>query len=642
MGSDLKKIKKYYGEEMMHLCRELFPTILEEDGALLKIMESTFPHSRYLYDDIIKDDQVNTFKDFIYDKYSNPDDTKKKSETFKSPFELMDKAGYILYECHSEADIQKFSKYYASDEALCTFAGGRLNTSLVFFAVKKNVDDIKRENFPNPERQDEYGTSVISIQYRRGDRNTLSVKNRYNHTVDNPDATFSNNLDNIIEGLNDSFERTYNLSFTGSHEKFELTNYIRTVDGKYYKYNYEINGIYYGPDNAVIENFELVEKYQEREKYLIIDNVIIDLIDKKIYTHDHSDKYIEELNNITKIEVLKVPNSNRKTVTLIMNTGDKVVFEVNRYNRIIKLNDDYTKTISYAALAHSGYISQVVMSKAVECGDNFLLEDGAISKIEMPHVRHIGDNFLRMCTRINVLRFPEVETIGNYFMRINDVIKELYLPNVVTIGDYFMDLNRSVESLIMPNVKAVGSWFMASNNKVKTLEMPNLETADGNFFSYNRTIKKISLPSLTSVGNGFFYYSEAEELYVPNLTIIGDRFMYKNDIIREISLPSTIKIGHDFINCNQVIKQIYTPNLVIVGNNFLTFNKKIKSLDLPKLELCGDNFLKYNVVVSKVNMPKVQCIGIGFLMYNHVYNKDFLNFMEEVEATSGKKLVRKR
>lgn len=29
---DLKQIKNKYGENMMHLCRELFPTILESDG----------------------------------------------------------------------------------------------------------------------------------------------------------------------------------------------------------------------------------------------------------------------------------------------------------------------------------------------------------------------------------------------------------------------------------------------------------------------------------------------------------------------------------------------------------------------------------------------------------------------------------
>ena len=41
-SNELKKIKKLYGEKFMHLCRELFPTILEKEGALTEILNSTF------------------------------------------------------------------------------------------------------------------------------------------------------------------------------------------------------------------------------------------------------------------------------------------------------------------------------------------------------------------------------------------------------------------------------------------------------------------------------------------------------------------------------------------------------------------------------------------------------------------------
>lgn len=81
----------------------------------------------------------------------------------------------------------------------------------VFFAIKTNVDSIQRKHFLNPERQDEYGTSVISIQFTKDESCTLSIKNRYNHRVINCDATFSNNLDNIIPGLTRSFEKYYGL-----------------------------------------------------------------------------------------------------------------------------------------------------------------------------------------------------------------------------------------------------------------------------------------------------------------------------------------------------------------------------------------------------------------------------------------------
>ena len=205
MIDDLKIIRKKYGEKMYHFCREAFPILLEEPGKLSKLLMDNFHESHSLYDDIEVDGELNEFKNYIYSLV----DVENNNEIveIKTPEELMAEAGYDLFECYSEEDIQKYKKYYAPGEELCTFRGGRLNSCRVFFAVKKNVDDIRREDFKNPTRQDEYGTSVISIQFEKDGTNTLSIKNRYNHMVNNPDATFSSNLDNIILGLTDSFEK---------------------------------------------------------------------------------------------------------------------------------------------------------------------------------------------------------------------------------------------------------------------------------------------------------------------------------------------------------------------------------------------------------------------------------------------------
>ena len=191
MIDDLKVIRKKYGERMYHFCRESFPTLLEEPGKLSKLLSDNFYESHFLFYDIVADGKEDEFKNYIYSLV----DVENNNELvqIKTPEELMSEAGYVLVECYNEGDIQAFRKYYAPGEELCTFYGGRLNRCRVFFAVKKNVSDIKREDFKNPKRQDEYGTSVISIQFTKDGTNTLSIKNRYNHTVNNPDATFSNN-----------------------------------------------------------------------------------------------------------------------------------------------------------------------------------------------------------------------------------------------------------------------------------------------------------------------------------------------------------------------------------------------------------------------------------------------------------------
>ena len=139
MNNELKQIKKKYGERMMKLCRSLFPTILNEEGKLIEILDSTFGHPKYLYDDIMEKKAINSFKNFIYSKYENEDNEKKK--TSKTPFQLMKEVGYTLYECKSEEDIMKFRKYYTEDEELCTFKwGNRLDTNydkLCIFCSKR-------------------------------------------------------------------------------------------------------------------------------------------------------------------------------------------------------------------------------------------------------------------------------------------------------------------------------------------------------------------------------------------------------------------------------------------------------------------------------------------------------------------------
>jgi len=54
MNYDLKIIKDNYGEKMMHLCRELFSTLLEKEGLLSSLILKKFNPSRFLYNDILE------------------------------------------------------------------------------------------------------------------------------------------------------------------------------------------------------------------------------------------------------------------------------------------------------------------------------------------------------------------------------------------------------------------------------------------------------------------------------------------------------------------------------------------------------------------------------------------------------------
>ena len=321
MEKDLKWIKNKYGEKMRDICRSEFPTLLEVEGLLPSILEEYFYAYHSLGHDIEVQDKIESFKYFILSNVTQEEE-KRSVDTSLSAVELLDKAGYILYpECKTEEDIQSFRHYYFRGdgkvpvytngsaptmyhgEELCTFNGSRLSSCRVWFAVKKNVDEIKRENFKNPDRQDEYGTSVISIQFTRGKYSTLSIKNRYNHTVKNPDNTFNSKLDNIIFGLSDAFERDYGVKNTRANTRsdFELENYVYANDGKMYPYNMEINNVYYCPDNIIIDNFE-VKKF-DKSHQVLVDYFIVDTKDGSVYLYDKNikDSFVDILEGEKKI-----------------------------------------------------------------------------------------------------------------------------------------------------------------------------------------------------------------------------------------------------------------------------------------------------------------------------------------------------
>ncbi|MBR3161128.1 MAG: hypothetical protein IKF19_00150 [Bacilli bacterium] len=426
MNKDYSILKKYYGEDFAKLCRELFPTLLEKEGLLSSIILSKFAPNKFLYNDITKYTASektitnlikNNFKNYIY---GFTEDKKEIIQTNKTVKELLSDAGYIFYECKTDEDIQSFKKYYTKDEEICTFAGGRLNSCYVFWAIKKDVEKIKREKFTKPKRQDLYGTSVISIQITR-EGNTLSIKNRYNHHVENPDATFSNNLDNIIPGLTYAFEKEFGIKINQSESNvLYLPNYVLSDDGKYYKYNYEINNIYYCPNNIIIDNCKVIEL--DTSRYLLIDYFIIDFKEKiiKLYDNTIEDSFIDSFTEIKNIGIIK--NKDRKEI-------------------IIKQKNNET--------------SKIVINKL-----------GQIIEIDNEHLKRIGNKYLHWNSTLNKINLPKLLIIGDWFMPNNKDLTKIYLPNLSEIGCFFLLSNKKLTKAYLPKLKSIGEYFLKNNEKI--------------------------------------------------------------------------------------------------------------------------------------------------------------------------------
>ena len=551
-NEELKKIKKKYGEKFMHMCRELFPTILEEEGRLLSLLEDTFGNNfKNLYDDIYNNLLDDRFKALIYDKFA----PKVVIEPIEGsePYELLDKAGYTLYECTTEEEIQKFKKYFANDEELCTFKGGRLNYCIVFFAVKKNVDEIKREDFNDPRREDEYGTSVMSIQFTKRGVCVVSIKNRYNHTVRNPDATYGNDLDAIVPGLEKSFETL--LEERGLYlnhdnvEKLEIPGYVVASDGKHYKYNMEINGRYYCPENIVVDYGQAI-KVGSPEKKILIESFVVDLINKTIAQYGsgfYKDSFTDALKDIERIEVTRdKASANGDRIITIKRKGTDVPIEIriDKHNCIIGYTNMDLKEVGDSFLLYNKKMQHLSLPMLEKTGINFLGFNSALRKLSLPKLKEVGKGFLFGNRFLEKLELPSLEEAPNDFLRFNEGLRELELPSLKKAGDKFLGKNVRIFSLNLPNLEVIGEAFLVENSKLEELKLPKAKKIGNHFMIMNTQISNFEAPNLEEVGDYFLYGNmELRRIVLPQLISAGNSFLYYNESLEEIDLPRLREIG---------------------------------------------------------------------------------------------------
>ncbi len=548
LNKDLKYIKKKYGEKMMHYCRECFPTILNVPGKLVEILNTHFYCVKdSLYNDIKENHKESEFNDFVYSNagLKNEYDIRDVSKT---PKELLDDAGYDLFECKTVEEVNSFKKYFILGEQLCTFLdpASRLENKYVFFAVKKNILDIKREDFLIPDRQDEYGTSVISIQFTRDKNNHLSIKNRYNEVVNNPDSTFDNNLDNIIPGLTMSFYKAYGIrEIFDENSEFQMENYI-SIDGEYFKYNYKLNDIYYCTNNIIALNGKVI-KY-DPEKYIIMDYFIIDLVNKKVDVFDNKlrDSFSEVIGKIKNIEIVR-------------GEKDKKVYITNEEDNIFELT-----------LSFDNKLIGIKNNMIDKLPNRFLISGQYLKNMEFSNVREIGNDVLYANTDLEHFNLSKAEVIGNYFLANNIKLTNIDLNKTIMIGDDFLKRNIIVESINFDSLQRVGNSFMFSNKGLSSIVIPNLSYTGKCFFKSNDKVLFASFPSLQETGD--FFMNDAKNLRMfeaDNLRVTGDMFLMANKELDYISLPNLIKTGKLFLAANQIIMSVNLPNLSYLPKYFL-------------------------------------------------------------------------
>ena len=624
-SKELKKIKKIYGEQFMHLCRSLFPTILEKEGLLLEILESSFSNnSPTLFQDIIDNGLEDSFKDYIYSKV---DVEKEEMEAIKqkTPYELLEEAGYDLYECHTEEEIQKFKKYYAENEELCTFRGGRLDRCVVFWAIRKDAEELRREDFTEPKREDEYGTSVMGIQFSKIGKCTVSIKNRYNHSVNNPDATYGNDLDKIIPGLTQSFKEL--LSERGLEldaqnvEKFEIPGYTVASDGKYYRYNMEVNGIYYCPGNVIIDNGKVIKL--DPEKQMLIDYFIIDRTKKTITLYDSTigDSFTKGHEDIKKIEMInekdeKGKKTDNRIIKIYKDKTEPIEIKIDGNNQIIGYRNEEITEIEHYFLLYNRELRKLSLPNVTRIGHHFLFSNIKLTELDLPKVTKIMDYGLTDNQGLTKLSLPNVIDIGDDFLSYNQELAQLDLPKVTQIGNGSLYANRGLTELYLPNVELIGYKVLCCNNGLKKLNLPNVRHIFANVLTDNMALTELSLPKVTDIGDYFLSNNrKLTEVNLPNVVNIGHGFLSENKVLTKLSLPNVKHIWRRFLSKGGALEKLSLPNVVEIGDSFFE-ESQLRILNLPKVERIGSNCLKHNTRLRRLSLPKVKEIGTDFLKFN--------------------------
>lgn len=203
-----------------------------------------------------------------------------RETTQEEIIEDFNKAGYDTVIFDDEEKIAECKKYYASGEVICTYnnLSGRMSQYHMLIAIKKDIDKIQRSK--TPQREDEYGTSILNIQIAKNGSH-MSIKNRYNHTVSECDSTLNNNLDLLVPGLQAKVLGYYNIASLNKNKTYYKN--IAKINGIYLKYVTEVENVYFG--NFVLDSKNGV-RFADNGRYYVNtdrDNLcVLDFHDKKV------------------------------------------------------------------------------------------------------------------------------------------------------------------------------------------------------------------------------------------------------------------------------------------------------------------------------------------------------------------------
>ena len=599
MEKELRALKKKYGEGFSKFCRSHFSPILETEGVLTSILEDHFQMGHYLYDDIIAQNQSDMFIAYIKYLAQELEQEKEKGDRWISPTpqEILQKKGYKIYHCLSVPDVEQFEKYYTKGERLCTFnrIQDRLNGCHIFWLVREDADKIDRKDFVKPMRQDDYGASVLSVQFPKGGGKP-DIISRYNHSVPAPNNSFSNDVNNIAEGLREAFEEHYNLSYDVNMIRFVLPGYFEASDKKFYKVNSSFN-LSEGQYAACADNFLLVNgrpTYLDKRRFELFDYFVLDKEQKTLQlcvprTIFSDDAFVDmEIKKTT----VKNGKNGQRIIDITTKDDKKIEITLNRANQMIEYYDEATEI----------------------AGNNFLRDAKYLKKCTMPNLRSMGMYALQHALNLEVLDSPNLETMEQGNLQ-KTSLRELNAPKLRTIGSFSLE-SQCLENLECPLLEQIGdSCFFDSS--FTHLDLPNLKTIGNDSFRMCDKLESLSLPCLRVVDSYVFeHVNKLKELYAPELRTVAEEAFKHCDSLEKLNVDSLRTLGVHAFESTPMLQELNVPNLRQMERENFNFAQNLHTVIAPNLEKIGSGCF-VDSSLKKLQIPKDAEIGEGCFPLTH-------------------------
>lgn len=332
------------------------------------------------------------------------------------PFKLLAEAGYEAFHADTLLKQNSIAHYFAPGELLCTFDDvTRYQKYHIVHAVKKDAAKMNRQDFLGKEqRQDAYGTSVISIQMLKVG-GFISIKNRYNHVVAAPDHTFNSNPNNIIGGLSKALKQHFKVDFFLTN--ITLPEGFTLLEKKIFRYHKECNNIYYGDqawaEDGVVHEVDKAAGDALFEVFLF-DNKskMLNLIDPKL-----NDSFAYDFNRYYGgNRGLSVKNGN-----LVLK--GKLLIETESA-RIKKLFLPSFYVMSERCISNMPFLTHAYFPDTTQMGDTCFNEMPNLEHAEFPVLSATGDDCFNEVPVLKRSIFPSLAKMGhNNFERAPDVLQ---------------------------------------------------------------------------------------------------------------------------------------------------------------------------------------------------------------------------